>query len=307
MASLSFRHAIIGLAVALSTALPSIAVPQEAERQSGGKTMTTQYLTTDEGKIAYEDVGAGPVVLCVPGLGDLRGEYRLLAPQLVEAGFRVVAMDVRGHGETSVSWPDYSVAGVGKDIVAMARHLDAGPVTVVGTSMAAGAAIWAAAEAPERVGKIALIGPAVRDGGPLWQSQVMSWPFSGPWGPSLWGMFYTSLYPTRKPADFDAYLDKLRANLHEPGRLAALRAMIASSKAASEERLSKVRVPSLVLMGTRDPDFPEPAVEAKRVAGAMGGEMQMIEGAGHYPHAEMPEVLTPHLLRFLRAEVNHGS
>ncbi|HEY9899097.1 MAG TPA: alpha/beta hydrolase [Pantanalinema sp.] len=272
--------------------------------------MTTRFLTTAEGRIAYDDTGSGPVVICVPGLGDLRGEYRHLTPRLVEAGYRVVAMDVRGHGESSVSWPDYSVASIGQDVVALAHHLDAGPVTVVGTSMAAGAAIWAAAEAPERIGKIALIGPAVRDGGPLWKSRVMSWPFSGPWGPALWGMFYTSLYPTKKPADFDAYLTKLRANLHEPGRLAAVREMIASSKAASEARLSKVRVPSLVLMGTRDPDFSDPAAEAKRVADPLGASVQLIEGAGHYPHAEMPEVTTPHLLRFLgerRTEVSHGS
>lgn len=310
MALQSHSSILLGLAMALNIALPSGATPQAADQQSGGMRMTTRYLTTDEGRIAYEDEGAGPVVICVPGLGDLRGEYRLLTPRLVAAGYRVVAMDLRGHGESSVAWSDYSVAGIGKDIAALARHLDAGPVTVVGTSMAAGAAVCAADEAPERIGKLVLVGPFVRDTGPLWKAQLMSWPFSGPWGPALWGMFYASLYPTAKPADFDAYLDKLRANLQEPGRLAAARAMIASSKAASEERLSKVRVPSLVLMGTRDPDFPEPAVEAKRVADALGGSVQLIEGAGHYPHAEMPEETTTHLLRFLRerrAEVPHGT
>ena len=34
-------------------------------------------------------------------------------------------------------------------MVALIRHLDAGPAVIVGESMAAGAAIWAAAEAPE--------------------------------------------------------------------------------------------------------------------------------------------------------------
>jgi pimeloyl-ACP methyl ester carboxylesterase len=54
---------------------------------------------------------------------DWRQEYRFLVPQLVDAGYRVVTMDVRGHGESSVSWPDYSVAGIGADALALIRLL----------------------------------------------------------------------------------------------------------------------------------------------------------------------------------------
>ena len=111
--------------------------------------MTTQFLKTDAGSIAYEESGSGPPVICVPSMGDLRQEYRFLAPLLAEAGYRVASMDVRGHGESSTNWADYSVAGIGSDILALANHLGGGPAFVIGTSMAAGAAVWAAAEAPE--------------------------------------------------------------------------------------------------------------------------------------------------------------
>ncbi|WP_017725851.1 alpha/beta fold hydrolase [Halalkalibacterium ligniniphilum] len=71
--------------------------------------MSTQSLTLPNGRIAFEDTGGkGPLVICVPGLGDLRQEYRFLAPQLFDAGFRVVTMGLRGHGESSVGWSDYS-------------------------------------------------------------------------------------------------------------------------------------------------------------------------------------------------------
>ncbi|HVO41866.1 MAG TPA: alpha/beta fold hydrolase, partial [Aggregatilineales bacterium] len=86
--------------------------------------MPTQFLTLTEGKLAYDDQGTGPLVLCVPGLGDLRAEYRFLAPRLAEAGYRVITMDVRGHGATSAQWPDYRVEAVGSDILALIRHLD---------------------------------------------------------------------------------------------------------------------------------------------------------------------------------------
>src|SRR5690242_4110064 len=102
--------------------------------------MTSKYFDQEVGKISYDDQGKGPLVVCIPSMGDVRGEYRFLVPQLVSAGYRVVSMDVRGMGETSVDWDDFSVVGVGKDIIRMIRNLNAGPAVVVGTSMAAGAA-----------------------------------------------------------------------------------------------------------------------------------------------------------------------
>ncbi|OUC04926.1 hypothetical protein RY27_30400, partial [Litorilinea aerophila] len=124
--------------------------------------MSTRYLDVADGFLAYDDQGEGPLVVCVPSMGDLRAEYRYLVPQLVDAGYRVVTLDVRGHGESSVGWTDYSVAGVGSDLVALLRALDGGPAVLVGTSMAAGAAVWAAAEAPELVAGLVLVGPFVR-------------------------------------------------------------------------------------------------------------------------------------------------
>src|SRR5271157_1116166 len=105
--------------------------------------MTTKIFKHQNGQIAYEDTRNGPLVVCIPSMGDLRDEYRFLIPQLVAAGYRGVNMDVRGHGETSTEWNDFSVAGVGQDIIALIRDLKAGPTIVVGTSMAAGAAVWA--------------------------------------------------------------------------------------------------------------------------------------------------------------------
>ncbi|MNK89256.1 putative non-heme bromoperoxidase BpoC [compost metagenome] len=270
----------------------------------------TQFLTLPEGRIAYDVQGTGPVVLCVPSLGDRRQEYRFLVPILVQAGYRVVTMDLRGHGETSVRWPDYSVVGVGSDIVALARHLNAGPVTVIGTSLAAGAAVWAAAEDPAIIQGLVLIGAFVRDFGPAWKARLLSLPFQYPWGPSLWASFYASLYPTSKPVDFASYQASLRANLKEPGRLKAFRAMVATSKAASEARLSQVSTPVLVVMGTKDPDFPDPEGEGRRIASELDGMLHVIPGAGHYPHAEMPEETAAPIAAFLDGlwkEVRRGA
>jgi hypothetical protein len=54
-------------------------------------------------------------------------------------------------------------------------------------------------------------------------------------------------------------------------------------------------------MGSKDPDFKNPEAEAKRVAEALRGKYKMIENAGHYPHAEMPEVAGPLILDFIQS------
>src|SRR5512139_265488 len=269
--------------------------------------MAANYFKQQKGTIAYDDTGTGPLVVCAPSMGDLRQEYRFLSPQLTEAGYRAICMDVRGHGETSTGWGDYSVAGVGADMVALIRNLNAGPAVIVGESMAAGAAIWAAAEAPECVKGLVLIGPFVRgEGKPLLQLlfRVM---LARPWGPSLWMRYFKTLYPTRRPADFDEYCAALYANLKQPGRLEALQKMMDASKRASEERIPRITVPTLVLMGSKDPDFKPPEAEAQWVAKALRGTYQLIEGAGHYPQTEMPEVTAPLILSFLQSLTDRNS
>ena len=279
--------------------------------------MTTRFLAVPGGRLAYDDQGTGPVVICVPGMGDVRAEYRLLTPHLLAAGYRVVTMDVRGHGESSVAWPEYSAAAVGADVVALARALNAGKVIIAGTSMAAGSAVCAAADAPDLVAGILLISPFARDTQPRWRARMMyallfAPLFSGPWGPSTWIRYLRTLYPSAQPADFEAYLARVKANMREPGRMAALRGLLAASQSASGARLAHVQVPALVIMGSKDRDFPNPEAEARHIAASLGrpGDVRMIEGAGHYPHAEMPDITGPLIVSFLysvREAAAHGA
>jgi pimeloyl-ACP methyl ester carboxylesterase len=262
--------------------------------------MSTQYLEHQNGTLAYDDMGSGPLAICVPSMGDLRGEYRFLVPQLVAAGYHAISLDVRGHGESSTNWSDFSVAGIGSDILALIRHLNAGPAIIIGTSMAAGAAVWAAAEAPELISGLVLIGPFVRGDGDRILQLMFAALFARPWGPSMWLKYYSTLYPTRKPADFAEYAAALRANLKAPGRMEALHQMLNASKTASEQRLPRVTAPVVVLMGSKDRDFKDPEGEAKWVAHNLRGTYTMIENAGHYPHAEIPEITGPIILSTLK-------
>jgi pimeloyl-ACP methyl ester carboxylesterase len=276
-------------------------------------TMNTRFLEVEGGKISYEDTGegtgSGPLVVLVPGMGSMRGEYRILAPQLAAAGYRAISMDLRGEGESSTNWTDFTVSAIGSDVLALIRSLDAGPAMVIGASYGAGAAISAAGEAPELVRGLVLIGPVVRGEGSRLSKLFYSALLAPPWGPGMWLRYIPKLYPSRKPADFAQYCAALKANLEEPGRMEAFLGMINANNAGSEERLARVKAPALVVMGSQDADFKDPRAEAEWVANRLNGRYEIVEGAGHYPHAEMPEVTGPLVLSFLRTlmEVKEGA
>jgi pimeloyl-ACP methyl ester carboxylesterase len=291
---------LLAAAVVLTVAA---ALPARADQTSASATTTTQFLKLPDGQIAYDDSGgSGPLVICVPGLGDMRQQYRFFAPKLVAAGFRVVTMDLPGHGQSSVDWPAYSPALVGADIVAMVRHLGASKAFIVGNSMAGGSAVWAAAEIPDRIAGIVLIDPFTR----VIPTSSFLMAFlkvaaMRPWGPSFWSMYYGSLYKSAPPADLDSYRAALVANLKEPGRIEATKALIFASQAPCEARIPDVHAPVLVVMGTRDSDFDDPAAEADWVATHLHGKKLMVDGAGHYPHVEYPEVVAPAVIDFVNA------
>ena len=271
-------------------------------------TSETLFLARPGGRIAYDDTGDGPLVVCIPGMGDLRSEYRLLAPHLLAAGHRVVTMDLRGHGESDATFDDHERSTVGDDVVALLAHLDAGPAHLVGTSFGASATVWAAAQAPERVASVTLVGPFVRDlPVPRLESAMLRLALRRPWGARFWAWWLgTKLFPGATPEDHDAHVTAVRRNLQEPGRIEAMAAMARTSCAEIDPRLDDVTVPTLVVMGTADPDFPDPAAEAQAIADRVQGEVVMVDGSGHYPQVDAPDETGEAVSRFL-ADVTQQS
>lgn len=263
--------------------------------------LETRFLAIGGGQIAFDDTGGeGQLIVAIPGMGDLRSEYRKLRPILRSAGYRVVTMDVRGFGETWAHWDDYSAHAVGRDALALVDHLGAGPAVILGNSFAAGAALWAAHDAPARVNGVVLLGPIVRDQKVSGMAKIaLAIGFSGPWRVWFWTTYWDSLFPSRKPSDHRQVKAALQQNLREAGRMTALRAMVNMPKADTAAILPQSKVPALIVMGTRDPDFVDAATEAASLANLLRAESLIVDGAGHYPHAEVPEQVAPTVLSFI--------
>jgi pimeloyl-ACP methyl ester carboxylesterase len=272
----------------------------------------TEYLDVTGGRIAYEVTGEGPLVVLAHGMGDTRHSFRFLVPPLVAAGYRVAAADLRSHGESSTGWPSYTRTDTAGDLLALIARLG-GPAVIVGHSFAGGSATIAAADAPEVISAIAEIDPFTlvpklslgafvtnrryRRGG----LRLLGTALTGSVG--VWMSYLNVAFPGPKPADFAEAMTALAANVREPGRMDAARAMGRSQPSDAAAKLGRIRCPALVFMGTLDPDWPDPKAEGERIVAGMPaglGQLVMVNGAGHYPHTQFPDQVLAALLPFLK-------
>ncbi len=249
--------------------------------------MTPRQLTLTDGSIAYDVIGqpAGPLVVCVHGLGDTRASYRFLAPALAATGHRVATMDVRGHGDSSADWPAYSTPAVADDITALIHHLG-GPAVVVGHSFAAGSAAMVAERSPELVEGLVMLGPAVHHPPMGFFIRQMARLVAS--SPLLWTRYYASLHPGAKPADFREYTTGLKTKLRRPGRMLPVRRLLESFSPDTDAELSRVTTPTTIIMGGRDDDFDDPSAEAARIRDELAGPgtVHVLKTSGHYPHVD---------------------
>ena len=262
--------------------------------------MTISHLLRPEGRLAFDVTDTrGPLVICVPGMGELRQSYRLLAPLLVEQGCRVVTMDIRGHGDSDAGFTSYDDVALAGDLLALIDLLGE-PAILVGNSMGAGAAVIAAAEAPTKINGLALLGPFVRNpqGGAV-TKLLFRILLTKPWGPAAFLSYYPQWLPGSKPSGYEEHLARVRENLRRPGHWKAFVQTTRTSHAAAERRLSDVQTPAVVVMGGADVDWKDPAAEAAWIGEQLRADVVLVPGVGHYPQAQAPEVTAGAIARLI--------
>ncbi len=260
----------------------------------------TRYLARPDGRIAYDLQGTGPLLILVPGMGELRASYRHLTPALVAAGYSVATSDLRGHGDSDTSFSSYGDIETAGDIQALIEHVGTSAV-IFGNSMAAGAAVILAADHPHLVDGLVLVGPFVRNPPSNAFTRVMFRALMSPlWIAAMWNGYMPTLYAGRKPVDFEAYRKAVVSSLRrKPYGKAFSETTRQTNHDPAAARLHAVTAPTLVVMGDKDPDFKDPAAEARWIGEALKAEVVMVSDAGHYPHAQQPEVTASAVLAFL--------
>lgn len=117
-------------------------------------------------RVAYTDWGptGAPLVLCCGGVANVAMRFNYLASDLASA-FRVVCMDWVGRGRSGwlADEADYALPTYVEQLRQMVRHLDVGPVTLLGSSLGGSAAIALIASSPGLVDRLILndVGPHI--------------------------------------------------------------------------------------------------------------------------------------------------
>jgi len=112
-------------------------------------------------RLSYLQWGSeGPDLLLLHGITSNAQAWWRVAPRLVQAGFRVTAFDMPGHGHSD-EIADHRVESVAQLIAQAAADLGIGRMLLIGHSWGGSVALAMAARAPERVTRLVLIDPAL--------------------------------------------------------------------------------------------------------------------------------------------------
>ena len=223
--------------------------------------------------LAYERHGEGPAIVLVHGFGSSRlqnwkstGWYG----GLTEAGFSIVAMDCRGHGDSGKPYePEaYGHDRMADDVIAVMAACDLPSALICGYSMGGFIGLRLLAAHPERVIKLAIAGV----GETYLKDRITS--------PQARTALADALLTPDKDSIIDPRAKMFRAFADQPGkdRLALAACMRAMSPRLAPETLSRLRRPVLVVDGDKD----DTAGAAEPLAAALAdGRAVTIAGRDH--------------------------
>lgn len=193
--------------------------------------------------IAFIDEGAGDPVLLIHGFAS-SAKVNWIGPgwvkTLTEAGYRVIALDNRGHGRSTKSHDrsDYHPAGMAADAATLLRHLEIGRAHVMGYSMGARIAAHMALHDPAMVATLVFggLGIGMVEG-------------VGDWDPIAEALLAPdpATITGARGRMFRAFADQTGSD-----RVALAACIAASRQVLSAEEMRRIAQPTLVAVGTAD-------------------------------------------------------
>ncbi|NBC84847.1 MAG: alpha/beta fold hydrolase [Bacteroidetes bacterium] len=119
----------------------------------------TSTVTVDGARLHVEEDGQGKPLLLVHGLGSSARDWFAQVPHFAPR-YRVLTLDLRGHGRSDKPREAYSIAQFARDVAVLLRKRDAWPAHVVGLSMGGMVALQLALNAPALVQSLTVVNSA---------------------------------------------------------------------------------------------------------------------------------------------------
>ena len=257
------------------------------------------YLNETTLRLHYTDRGTADdtTLVLLHGLQDCAANWNGAADRLADH-YRVITLDLRGHGDSDRSAEGaYSQADFSNDIGRLLRELDLRDVVLVGHSYGGKVATAFASASPDRIAALVAVDSdiAANSHGELEHASAVGWR-------SLAEVidYLSTLQPYATNAVIEHQAIHLTTKL--PGDRWVLKADPAVLEVHIREDLqqewSKLRCPTLILRGRASAVLAHDAAVALREA-RPGSRITELEGAGHWPHQEVPGAFDSTLRWFL--------
>src|SRR6185369_3744828 len=111
---------------------------------------THRFVGANGSRFHVVEAGTGPLVLFLHGFPEFWWAWHDILPQVADAGFRAVAVDLRGYGASDKPPRGYDGYTLAADVVGLIRALGERTAALVGVGYG-GLAAWASAALHERV------------------------------------------------------------------------------------------------------------------------------------------------------------
>ena len=292
------KLALAILACVLTTlAAPAMAAPVD---QSGWAGLKKEARLPNGIKLAYVELGDpnGEPVLLLHGYTDTSRSWSLAAPHL--SRYRLIIPDQRGHGDADAPRCCYSLSAFADDAQLLLTALKIDRAAVAGHSLGSMVAMTMAAEYPQRVSAIVLVGSTamvpLKRGDWLYDNAAT---LQGPLDPS--SQFARDWHPANQPTPVDpAFADAVNTDLYKiPHHVwrAVLREL---TEVPVGRHAADIKAPVLILSGGKDPLFGPPH-HASLLKAFPQADAQVYPELGHNLNWEQPAALAKRIDDFLQA------
>lgn len=260
-------------------------------------------LNVNDIKLAYDDMGTGPAVLLIHGFPLNRQMWQPQLKPLADAGYRVIAPDLRGFGASDAPAAGYSMDVFADDIIALMDALNIEQAVIGGMSMGGYVLMNLMERYPDRVRAACFIATRSNadDEAGRERRKAMAAEAERLGANPIIKIFAELLFAADTAQERPELIARVTSWMREAnpkglaGGLLAMR-----DRKDYTALLPSFNQPSLVLAGAEDLAAPGETAQTL-ISGLRGCQSQVIEKAGHMLNMEQPDLFNETMIKFLKS------
>lgn len=253
------------------------------------------YVESQGARLYYEETGKGqPLVFLHGASWDMRQWKRQVAH--FSSNYRMITLDARGHGKSSLPPGKVSPDVFWQDVVALLDHLELPSASLCGLSMGGHVAIQVAINARERVERLILIGTPCTNRFNLFERLL------APVNrlcirliPMNWTARASAMVLGRSDLEAEAYIRDVVGNINHD---VYNRVWKAITSMESRKGLKNITCPTLILIGEHDNMTGRQQQYIHEQI--QGSRLVTIKNAGHGTNLDNPQQVEDEIDAFLR-------